>query len=355
MDNLTLKPFSEINLEDHFFDSLRNNYDGFDDWFKSKASSGAKALVYYSDTVLLDFLYLKDENESLHLDVNTLPPKRRLEVGTFKIERRGTNRGERFMKRILDIAIQKNFSEVYVTMFDDTDELLHLRQFFEQYGFIEIGRKSHNNGRSESVLLRDLTTQVGNLMKDYPYIDMSRGKKYLLAVKPEYHTNLFPDSILKTECYDILKDVSQTNSINKIYICWMKDARNLRHGDNVIIYRMNDGRGPASYRSVATSVCTVSEIKTINDFADIESFIQYANRYSVFSDSDLRKWYNTKSNFIVVKLLYNIAFQKKVIRKDIIEQVGVPSDAYWGILPLSNNQFSQILNLGNADGRYIIN
>ena len=135
----------------------------------------------------------------------------------------------------------------------------------------------------------------------------------------------------------------------------MKDARNLRHGDNVIIYRMNDGRGPASYRSVATSVCTVSEIKTINDFADIESFIQYANRYSVFSDFDLRKWYNTKSNFIVVKLLYNIAFQKKVIRKDIIEQVGVPSDAYWGILPLSNNQFSQILNLGNADRRYIIN
>lgn len=355
MDNLVLKPFLEIDLKDPFFDSLRANYEGFDDWFNKKASSGARALVYYKDTALLDFLYLKPENEELQLDGKTLPAKQRLKVGTFKIERRGTNRGERFMKRILDIAIQMGYPEVYVTMFDDTDELIHLRHFFEYYGFIEVGRKLHANNRSESVLVRDMTTRVGDFVKDYPYLDMSQGKKYLLAVKPEYHTNLFPDSILKTEHYDILKDVSQTNSINKIYICWMKDARNLHQGDKVVIYRMNDGLGYAEYRSVATSICTISEIKTINDFTDVESFIQYANRYSVFSEKDLRQWYNVKPNFVVIKMLYNLAFQKKVIRKDIIEQVGVPREAYWGIVPLSDTQFSQIIKLGNADGRYIIN
>ena len=101
--------------------------------------------------------------------------------------------------------------------------------------------------------------------------------------------------------------------------------------------------------------CTISEIKTINDFTDVESFIQYANRYSVFSEKDLRQWYNVKPNFVVIKMLYNLAFQKKVIRKDIIEQVGVPREAYWGIVPLSDTQFSPIIKLGNADGRYIIN
>ena len=156
MDNLQVTSFANINLKDPFFDSLRANYDGFDDWFNKKASSGAKALVYYNDAALLDFLYVKDENEALQLDGVTLPPKKRLKVGTFKIERRGTNRGERFMKRILDIAIIHDFPEVYVTMFDDTDELMHLRQFFERYGFVEVGRKSHANGRSESVLLRDM-------------------------------------------------------------------------------------------------------------------------------------------------------------------------------------------------------
>ena len=64
MDNLQVTSFANINLKDPFFDSLRANYDGFDDWFNNKASSGANALVYYNNAALLDFLYLKDENEA---------------------------------------------------------------------------------------------------------------------------------------------------------------------------------------------------------------------------------------------------------------------------------------------------
>ena len=355
MDNLKVTPFANIALEDSFFDSLRANYEGFDDWFRRKASAGEVALVYYDGGTLLDFLYLKDEDEALPLDGITLPPKKRLKVGTFKIERRGTNRGERFMKRILDIAIIHDFPEVYVTMFDDTDELMHLRQFFERYGFVEVGRKSHANGRSESVLLRDMTSHTGDMLQDYPFVDRTQGKKYLLAIKPEYHTKLFPDSILKTERYDILKDVSPTNSINKIYICWMKGVNQLKSGDKLIIYRTSDGVGSAKYRSVVTSVCSVLEVKTILDFANIDEFVQYTNRYSIFDESKLRWYYRFKPDFVVFKMEYNLAFQKKVIRKELIEQVGLQKDAYWGFMPLTETQFTDILNLGNADGRYIIN
>lgn len=355
MDNLILKHFADIELSDSFFDSLRNNYVGFDDWFNKKAQAGEKALVYYDGTQLKDFLYLKDENEEISLDGNTLPAQRRLKVGTFKIERRGTNRGERFMKRILDIAILHDFQEVYVTMFDDTEELMHLRHFFEKYGFAVAGRKPHVDGRSESVLLRDMTNHTNNIITDYPFVNRSAGNKYLLSIRPEYHTKLFPDSILKTENYNSLQDVSSTNSINKIYICWMEGARNLKPEDKIIIYRMTDREGSAAYRSVASSVCTVTEVMTISDFADIDEFIHYTNRYSVFSERDLRYWYNKKPNFIVIKMLYNIAFQKKVIRKDIIEQVGLPAEERWSIMPLADARFNQLLTLGNADGRYIIN
>jgi hypothetical protein len=259
------------------------------------------------------------------------------------------------MKRILDIAIQHDFREVYVTMFDDTEELMHLRHFFEKYGFTEVGRKMHADGRSESVLLRDMTNHTGNIVVDYPYIHDSLGNKYLLSIIPDYHTKLFPDSILKTENYNSLQDVSPTNSINKIYICWMPETRKLKSGDNIIIYRTTDRQGNAAYRSVATSVCTVSEVKTISDFENVEAFVKYANKYSIFKESELRRWYNIKPDFILIKMLYNIALQKKVIRKEIIEQVGIPFGAYWGFLQLSNEQFNQLLTLGNADGRYIIN
>ena len=297
MDNLKFIPFSNIDLSDTFFDSLRDNYEGFDDWFQSKAELGARALVYYDNSTLLDFLYLKDEDEVLQLDEISLPKRKRLKVGTFKIERRGTNRGERFIKRILDIAIQHSFPEVYVTMFDDTDELLHLRHFFERYGFVEVGRKSHNNGRSEAVLLRDMTAYTNNIIQDYPLINRTQGNKYLLAIRPEYHTKLFPDSILKNEHYNCLQDVGPTNSINKIYICWMEDTRQLRQGDNVIIYRTSDYQGPAAYRSVATSVCTVVETKTIDDFQNADEFVRYANKYSVFTENNLRESYNNRCIF----------------------------------------------------------
>ena len=135
----------------------------------------------------------------------------------------------------------------------------------------------------------------------------------------------------------------------------MEGARDLKPEDKIIIYRTSDGAGPATYRSVASSICTVTEIKIISDFTDIDDFIHYTNRYSVFTERDLRYWYNKKPNFVVIKMLYNIAFQKKVIRKDIIEQVGIPSEERWGIMPLADAQFNQLLTLGQADGRYIIN
>ena len=83
--------------------------------------------------------------------------------------------------------------------------------------------------------------------------------------------------------------------------------------------------------------------------------LRYANKYSVFTERDLRDWYNRRSDFIVIKMLYNLAFQKKVIRKDIIDYAGLSSDERWGFVSLSDEQFNQILNLGDADGRYFIN
>ena len=37
MNNIIHKTFAEIDLQDPFFQSLRNDYHGFDDWFRGKA------------------------------------------------------------------------------------------------------------------------------------------------------------------------------------------------------------------------------------------------------------------------------------------------------------------------------
>lgn len=353
MDNMKLSFFKDVNLHDTFFDSLRENYDKFDIWFSKKAESNEKAYTYYVNDELKDFLYVKPENEIIILDDKELPAKDRLKVGTFKIERRGTNRGERFMKKILDIAVSNAYGEVYVTMFDDTEELAHLRQFFEKYGFVEVGRKTHSNQRSESVLLRTMDSISNDIIKDYPLVKISDKCKYVLSIYPSFHTRLFSDSILTNEDVNIVKDVSPTNSIYKIYITAMNGIENLKHGDLVAIYRSNDYKGAARYRSVVTSVCTIDEVKNISDFSDEEDFIRYTIKYSIFSENELRDWYRSKKYPFIVRMLYNVPFRKKVINKSLIEELNL-TPSYWGFFKLTDEQFYGLLQLGQVDERYII-
>ena len=62
MDILSYKKFEEINLEDTFFNSLKNDYTEFTDWFNRKSTSGESAYVFEVNTNIEGFLYLKEEN-----------------------------------------------------------------------------------------------------------------------------------------------------------------------------------------------------------------------------------------------------------------------------------------------------
>lgn len=353
--DLQVQRFSDIDLNDSFFDSLRASYPEFNEWYNKKAAAGATAYCYYVDNELKDFLYLKIEEEKLSDLTPALPAKKRLKVGTFKVDNdnRHTTRGERFMKKIMDMAIAEDVDEIYVTMFP-TEELQGLIRMFEKFGFSHIADKPHEGGNAEYVLIKDMTTHVDDFKLDYPFVKKASSNKYVLSIVPEFHTHLFPDSILKNEKkYDLIQDVSETNSIYKIYLCWMQDTRNLKAGDKLIIYRTSDEEGKAYYRSVCTSVCTVCEVKTYRDFENEEEFIKYTNRYSVFKEHELRRWYKYKNNFIVIKMVYNIAFTKKVINMVMKEQVGL-KPKYWGFFKLTDAQFDKLLKLGEIDERYII-
>ena len=353
--DLQVQRFSDINLNDSFFDSLRASYPEFNEWYNKKAAAGATAYCYYVDNELKDFLYLKIEEEELSDLTPALPTKKRLKVGTFKVDNdnRHTTRGERFMKKIMDMAIAEDVDEIYVTMFP-TEELQGLIRMFEKFGFSHIADKPHEGGNAEYVLIKDMTTHVDDFKLDYPFVKKASSNKYVLSIVPEFHTHLFPDSILKNEKkYDLIQDVSETNSIYKLYLCWMQGTRNLKAGDKLIIYRTSDEEGKAYYRSVCTSVCTVCEVKTYRDFENEEEFIKYTNRYSVFKEHELRRWYKYKNNFIVIKMVYNIAFTKKVINMVMKEQVGL-NPKYWGFFKLTDAQFDKLLELGEIDERYII-
>jgi hypothetical protein len=348
-DTLQVKLFRDIPLDDPFFDSLKQDYKEFPQWFGAKASE--PAYVQYTDNKLTGFMYLKVEEGSV-TDVDPpLVPLRRIKIGTLKVDAHGTKLGERLIKKAFDFGIIRRAEEIYVTIFPKHKPLI---QMLEGYGFIPVAIKKTVNGE-ETVLIKNLahSNLTGDIRKDYPLIDTRKSECYLLGIKPEWHSQLFPDSLLKNESYDLLSDTSHTNSISKTYICAMRDVENLRKKDLLIIYRTKDSLGSAEYRSVATSVCVVEEIRNKNSFKNIGEYIKYTEPFSVFSEAELRYWW-TRENMHVVKMLYNAAFTKRVIRKTLADKIGLDRTGYWGFMHLSKEQFLNIMDIGGVDARLII-
>lgn len=53
-------------------------------------------------------------------------------------------------------------------------------------------------------------------------------------------------------------------------------------------------------------------------------------------------------------MLYNIALNKRPIRKQLIEDVGLDEKERWVALPLTEEQFLRILELGEVNENLII-
>ena len=347
---MELIKFSSINLNDTFFDSLKSDYSEFSNWFAKKSELGEEVFVQYGEQGdLLGFLFLKDESQEIDNKITPLmETKKRLKVGTFKIVPHNTRLGEKFIKKIMDYAVYGGYEEVYVTIYPKHECLINL---LTKYGFKHYGEKL-----KELVLIKNFSTCIGDMLSDYPLIQPKHKRKFMLSIYPKFHTQLFSDSILKNEvrnAEDLVKDVSFSNSIHKVYICFMPKTANLKKGDILTIYRTNDGMGSARFRSVVTSVCQVEEVKTKNDFMSLDDYLNYCSSYSIFPKDDLRKWYRN-DNLVVIKMTYNIALAKRLTRGMLLDEAKISPTIYWGFFQLTDDQFDYILKKGNVNENFII-
>lgn len=345
------KRFDQLDVRNPFFDSLRVDYKGFDNWFKKKSREKAQVLVTYDDDELEGFLYLKDEDEGDDSIIPRFPKKRRLKIGTFKINAHGTILGQRFMTIILRKMIREDFSESYVTFFK---KQLGICNLVTKFGYICHGQK--DNG--ELVYVKDLKHK-DNIYLDFPRVNLMNSKKALLAIKPEYHTQMFPDSKLNTESEYIIEDLSHTNTIEKVYISGVRSVNSLQKGDLLVMYRTKekDSPSPAEYNSVATSICTVVEVKNIKDFSSEEDYLMYTRQGSVYDDIELKSFYKNRklTDRYCIKMLYNFPLNKRIIRQKLADDVGLNRSARWAYMNLSEEQFNQILKVGEVNEGFIIN
>ena len=337
--------FKELDVTDPFFDTLRGSYLEFTDWFNRKGDE--VALVTYDTTgSIVGFLYLKIETGPI-TDIN--PPLNSglsLKIGTFKINPHNTKLGERYMKKVFDKALTSGIKNIYVTVFPEHTALIAL---FEKFGFRNYGTKTSPNG-TESVYHKSLDIVTGDPVIDYPLMDLRHANTWLLSIYPEWHTRLFPDSILITEDPNsIIKDVSHTNSILKVYISWAPDVTHLKKGDALVMYRTAEQGKRAEYSAVATSLCMVLDAKPVSAFSSASEFVHELLPYSVFTQKELLGFYNQgNKNMVAIKMLYNVALPKRPIRKELIEEGIIEREVRPTFLSISKQQLQTLINIGGV-------
>lgn len=346
---IKVKSFEEIDLSDTFFDSLKEDYPAFNKWFHAKKDKQAY-VIYNTESKLEGFLHVKIEHNRVDDIVPPIVAPLILKIGTFKVNPHGTKLGERFIKKSLDIAIANHVDICYVTVFEKHSYLINL---LKKYGFYEHGQKEQGD-KIELVLAKDMKKITNDVLNDYPLLNYKNKNIYLLAIYPKYHSKMFPDSILNNESFDILEDQSHTNSIHKVYLSAIPSVCNLRRGDIIVIYRTKDDKGSAEYHSVVTSICTVEVVKNKGYFPTYEKFYENVNSYSIFDENDLKLWYN-KENFYAIKMLYNVALSKRVIRKALIEQIGVSRSERPSFIKLTEAQLIKLLEKGAVNESYVVN
>ena len=105
-----------FDVQQPFFDSLREDYPGFNKWYREKASDGRKAWNVYDNNKLYAICIYKEESPEQITDDGFVLDGKSLKLCTFKVDEkfRGRKLGERLLYSAFQYALDKCISYVYL-------------------------------------------------------------------------------------------------------------------------------------------------------------------------------------------------------------------------------------------------
>lgn len=345
--------FSEVSLEDPFFNSLKSDYEEFPAWFKKKSDAEEWALIFNDEYGIGSFVYLKKENEPIELVDKILPAIPRIKIGTLRLAKR--LRKQRLGEGALGVSLwrwqEARLDEIYVTVFEKHTELINL---FERFGFRFVGM----NARGECVYLKSRKDlDYGDPYKSFPFISSNFERAGLIPVYESFHDRLFPFSELKGNKYEIEEETAG-NGITKVFIGSPYKAMHYTEGEPVVVYRIFEGERGKTFKSVVTSFCTITKVEVVKDngwpMISLKDFVENAGNKTVFTPKELSGIYNKRPNVVMLELVYNGFFGKghNVTHKTLKDKRLFETYPYQ--IEYTKEQFIEILKMGDVDVQNVI-
>ncbi len=265
-----------INEKEHIFDSLRESYKNFDNWFIEKCKCGHRdCFVLTENDRLVGICIYKFESSCYGMN------GRILKICTFKLEKSGNKLGELLLKKIFDYCYDSNIDWIYVTSFEDN----YICQFFENFGFEPYFKRKEDT--KELILRKKLNPgfmpeNLSSIIFDIKYgprfFDESENS-FLIPIKSKYHDLLFPETVAPTLFPRELEyKNSYSNAIRKAYIC-RSNTTKIHDGSILFFYK--------THFNSSIKICGI--VEQIKRTSNPEELIITAGKRTVYNKHEIEE------------------------------------------------------------------
>jgi predicted nucleic acid-binding protein len=282
-----------IPLNDEIFDSLREDYQPFDQWWRDKCVKERRACWVVYDNGLSGLIVRKDETPK-NTDA-TIKAKKILKICTFKVrpEKRGVKLGELLLKKVFWFAQLNGYDLVYITTYDNQVALIDQ---LEYYGFIHTATKEDGELIYEKRFSRAKLDRIGGVSDfetdrlNYPRFITEAGiRAFGVPIKEAYHDTLYPD--LKNPSQpDLFEAIGvgggprrPGNTIRKVYLC--RAQSNLGPAGSLLFFYKGKSKNPPS--QALTAVGIFEEFSVAHTTRDL---MHMTGGRSVYSEVELNDW-----------------------------------------------------------------
>lgn len=284
-------------LSSEFFNSLREGYGGFDEWFRNKARENRRAWVYRDEhgNVAALCVYAVQTDETFN-DAGERLSGDALKLCTFKVGEkvRGRKIGELFLKAAFRYASERACDHVFIHA--DADRHDYLLRLLDDFGFSQRGTyngdlvlvKAHPRAAPDAGGLDALEY----VRRYFPHYRQDGGvQKFVVPIQPQYHDILFPDySPPQGRLFQVQN--SAGNAIKLAYLCHAQ-TNSINPGDVLLFYRTTDEKA-------LTSVGIVDKFKVLRDAAEIASLV---SRRTVYSQDEIERMAAKQTKVMLFRLI----------------------------------------------------
>ncbi|OXI82787.1 N-acetyltransferase [Burkholderia sp. AU33423] len=311
-------------LGEPFFDSLRNGYAPFDNWFREKAREGRHAWIYrhpLANDLSAICIYDVQTDEEI-TDTNERLQGRALKLCTFKVGElvRGRKIGELFLKMAFRYATANACEHVFIEVRENANpDLGHpeLIALLQDFGFSRVGSR---NGDGVYVKHHPIAAPIADpaaadrfeyTRQFYPHYRADQDiRKFIIPIKPRYHNVLFPDHPDNNGHRPLGHGEHVGNAIKLAYLSH-SPSRQVRRGDVVLFYRGYD------WQSLTTLV-VVEDFMTLRD---PNLIAQKVSRRTVYTDAEIAQMARHPTGVRVMLFRTIEHFEQVVPRNQIPRQV----------------------------------